>query len=355
MLTGEPERKLRRGRLTAPGALLGRPSRRAHPRDQRFAVVHRRLERRRALVELLMSMCTPPPENVGSGKLGTPCERMQAAALRYCCCCAGVTWRAFPGPPPGRSLRQAPLRRLEVGSRRRRREPHLDADFTAVFADLGLREVGHSMRVHAGGVRDRLAPARELLARRWRRPPRASRRSATPMCGAQARHACVRGAAATARQERAGEEEPGSGQARAKRSWLCSAQRVARSGLACRLLRSSYGGCGCFYAMRGFGNVSEVRTAQSTGEYCCRNRREASLPRVRVLVIEDDEEMAEAIAFGLRQAGMAVDVALDGPAGLVRARGQRLRRDRARPRPAGDARRRAVRDAGARSSVAAAF
>jgi DNA-binding response OmpR family regulator len=41
---------------------------------------------------------------------------------------------------------------------------------------------------------------------------------------------------------------------------------------------------------------------------------------VRVLVIEDDEEMAEAIAFGLRQTGTAVDVALDGPAGLVRAR-----------------------------------
>ncbi len=40
---------------------------------------------------------------------------------------------------------------------------------------------------------------------------------------------------------------------------------------------------------------------------------------MRVLVIEDDEEMAGAIAFGLRQTGMAVDVALDGPAGLERA------------------------------------
>jgi DNA-binding response OmpR family regulator len=40
---------------------------------------------------------------------------------------------------------------------------------------------------------------------------------------------------------------------------------------------------------------------------------------VRVLVVEDDEEMAEAVAFGLRQTGMAVDVALDGPAGLARA------------------------------------
>jgi DNA-binding response OmpR family regulator len=40
---------------------------------------------------------------------------------------------------------------------------------------------------------------------------------------------------------------------------------------------------------------------------------------VRVLVIEDDEELAGAIAVGLRRAQMAVDVAFDGPAGLDRA------------------------------------
>ncbi len=40
---------------------------------------------------------------------------------------------------------------------------------------------------------------------------------------------------------------------------------------------------------------------------------------MRVLVIEDDEEMAEAIAFGLRQTGMAVDVAFDGHLGLQRS------------------------------------
>jgi DNA-binding response OmpR family regulator len=40
---------------------------------------------------------------------------------------------------------------------------------------------------------------------------------------------------------------------------------------------------------------------------------------VRVLVIEDHAEMAEAVAIGLRRAQMAVDVALDGPAGLERA------------------------------------
>src|SRR3972149_859681 len=35
---------------------------------------------------------------------------------------------------------------------------------------------------------------------------------------------------------------------------------------------------------------------------------------VRVLVIEDDEEMAEAVAVGLRRACMAVGVAVDAPA-----------------------------------------
>jgi DNA-binding response OmpR family regulator len=40
---------------------------------------------------------------------------------------------------------------------------------------------------------------------------------------------------------------------------------------------------------------------------------------VRVLVIEDDRELAEAIALGLRRARMAVDVAFDGRSGLDRA------------------------------------
>jgi DNA-binding response OmpR family regulator len=40
---------------------------------------------------------------------------------------------------------------------------------------------------------------------------------------------------------------------------------------------------------------------------------------MRVLVIEDDEELADTVAAGLRQAQMAVDVALDGEAGLARA------------------------------------
>lgn len=40
---------------------------------------------------------------------------------------------------------------------------------------------------------------------------------------------------------------------------------------------------------------------------------------MRVLVIEDDEEMADAVAMGLRRERMAVDVALDGRWGLERA------------------------------------
>ncbi len=40
---------------------------------------------------------------------------------------------------------------------------------------------------------------------------------------------------------------------------------------------------------------------------------------MRVLVIEDDGELAEAIATGLRIEGMAVDAVLDGDAGLDRA------------------------------------
>jgi DNA-binding response OmpR family regulator len=40
---------------------------------------------------------------------------------------------------------------------------------------------------------------------------------------------------------------------------------------------------------------------------------------VRVLVIEDDQELAETVAAGLRHARMAVDVALDGETGLARA------------------------------------
>ncbi len=40
---------------------------------------------------------------------------------------------------------------------------------------------------------------------------------------------------------------------------------------------------------------------------------------MRVLVVEDDRDLADAIARGLRQAGLAVDIALDGEDALERA------------------------------------
>ena len=40
---------------------------------------------------------------------------------------------------------------------------------------------------------------------------------------------------------------------------------------------------------------------------------------MRVLVVEDDEELAEAVATGLRRGQMAVDLANDGSAALERA------------------------------------
>ena len=40
---------------------------------------------------------------------------------------------------------------------------------------------------------------------------------------------------------------------------------------------------------------------------------------MRVLVIEDDQELAEAVAAGLRNLQISADVALDGPSGLSRA------------------------------------
>jgi DNA-binding response OmpR family regulator len=40
---------------------------------------------------------------------------------------------------------------------------------------------------------------------------------------------------------------------------------------------------------------------------------------MRVLIIEDEEALAEAIARGLRREGMAVDLAFDGASGLEKA------------------------------------
>jgi DNA-binding response OmpR family regulator len=40
---------------------------------------------------------------------------------------------------------------------------------------------------------------------------------------------------------------------------------------------------------------------------------------LRVLVVEDDRELAEAVATGLRRAQIAVDLAADGESGLEKA------------------------------------
>jgi DNA-binding response OmpR family regulator len=74
---------------------------------------------------------------------------------------------------------------------------------------------------------------------------------------------------------------------------------------------------GPLYVMRGFAKVS-LHHETVLKPHCgyCLSREGAS---VRVLVIEDDQELAETVAAGLRQARMAVDVALDGETGLMRA------------------------------------
>ncbi len=40
---------------------------------------------------------------------------------------------------------------------------------------------------------------------------------------------------------------------------------------------------------------------------------------MRVLIVEDDERLADVVARGLRQAGMAIDIALDGESGFEKA------------------------------------
>ena len=105
-------------------------------------------------------MCTPPPENVGSGKFGTPCVRMHAAAFRYCDCSEGVIWwfEPAPGPPPGSSLLQACCADLNWGLpviAGVTLDRHLY--FVAVGGDLRVGEVGHAVRAHARRVRHSLA------------------------------------------------------------------------------------------------------------------------------------------------------------------------------------------------------
>jgi hypothetical protein len=86
----------------------------------------------------LCEMCTPSPENVGSGKFGMPCVRMHAAALRYCDCSCGLIWWAgpSPGPPPGSTLPQACCADLNLGL-----PVMVGVTLTATFTSLPLVEI----------------------------------------------------------------------------------------------------------------------------------------------------------------------------------------------------------------------
>ena len=354
MLTGEPERKLRAPPPQPPGAACSAwPEPPCTPpgiSDSQSCTAA--LNAGELSLSFSCSMWTPPPENVGSGKLGTPWERMHAAALRYCSCCAGRQRSLVARSTAGQELATGLFGRLELrvlsdaGGNR-----HLDAGSAAVFADFRLGEVGHPVRVHAGGVRDRLAGRATLRGLRSRRPRRTSRRSAsrrvrprlaTPPFGdpppqpARSRPASRSPAAAQAAPRRRSVIVLRSSSGAASSGMLSPSQLVSALQLLVRHARFR----------------ERIDAAAGVGETAPKPPG-ASLPSVRVLVIEDDEEMAEAVAFGLRQTGMAVDVALDGPAGLAPRARERLRRDRARPRPAGDARRRAVREARGGASVAA--
>ena len=69
---------------------------------------------------------------------------------------------------------------------------------------------------------------------------------------------------------------------------------------------------------------------------------EAGARRMRILVVEDNRPLAEVVAEGLRDAGMAVDVAYDGLDAAAKLGPLPLRRRRARPRPPRSARRHSV-------------
>lgn len=72
---------------------------------------------------MVIFSCTPPPLNVGSGKFGTPFERMQAENFKACACCAALT--VPPCPPPGCSDWQAFCAACICGELGSRSEPAL--------------------------------------------------------------------------------------------------------------------------------------------------------------------------------------------------------------------------------------
>jgi DNA-binding response OmpR family regulator len=63
----------------------------------------------------------------------------------------------------------------------------------------------------------------------------------------------------------------------------------------------------------------EVNGMVASGKSAARAAANAKGASVRVLLVEDDAELAEAIAVGLRREHLAVDIAFDGASGLERA------------------------------------
>ena len=207
------------------------------------------------------SMCTPPPENVGSGKFGTPWERMHAAAFRYCPCSEGVIWwlPSPPGPPPGSSLLAGLLRRLEMGiARDRRIDRDRHAPLVAVGGDFWVGEVGHAVCAHARRVRDGLAARRGFATARRAGRCRA-RRGRFRRVRPDARHAPARRATTAARHEHA-EGDEGHGQSSHSQSLGGRGAPVAAvSGVALHVVSFAARKvvlCAACTTSDGFGNVS---------------------------------------------------------------------------------------------------
>ena len=81
--------------------------------------------------------------------------------------------------------------------------------------------------------------------------------------------------------------------------------------------------------------VSEAMSqSNKLASYTCLMALAATIQVMRVLVVEDEADLADAIARGLRREGYAVDVAYDGDEAVRQGERQRLRRGLPRPEPA---------------------
>jgi DNA-binding response OmpR family regulator len=62
-----------------------------------------------------------------------------------------------------------------------------------------------------------------------------------------------------------------------------------------------------------------MRQSNNRAAYACLMASAATIPAMRVLVVEDEADLADAVARGLRREGYAVDVAYDGDEALDKA------------------------------------